>query len=78
MADQFPVHPDPQAAWMAESLRGEIAARRDFLIGRQRRHYSHDRQALIDRLGDDYRNVQDIAIRAGRDTRIMAVRPYER
>ena len=65
------IHPDPQAAWLAESLRGELAARRDQLIGRQRRRYDPDRQSLIDQLGEDYRNVQDIAIRSGRDHRIM-------
>lgn len=69
------VQSDPQAAWLAEALRGEIASRRDALIGRQRRRYSPDRQALIDRLGDDYRTVQDIAIRSGRDHQLMEVRP---
>jgi len=66
-------HLNPQAAWLAESLRGEIAARRDSLIGRQRRRFDLDRQRLIDRLGDDYRIVQDIAIRAGRDHQLMEV-----
>ena len=69
------VDPDPQAAYLAESLRGEIAGRRDHLIGRQRRRYSADRQRLIDQLGDDYRNVLDIAIRSGRDTLVQEVVP---
>jgi hypothetical protein len=55
-------HPDTHA--LAEQLRRAIARRRDRLVGAQRRNYSPARAALIERLGEDYRAVLDMALRA--------------
>lgn len=58
--------PHPSTVALAEALRRTIAARRDRLVGRQRRRYSAARAQVIDRLGVEYRETLAIAIGAGR------------
>ena len=55
-------HPGMAAA--ADVMRHEIARRRDRLVATQRRGYSTARAALIDQLGQDYRDVYAVQLRA--------------
>jgi hypothetical protein len=57
---------DPTIANLADQLRVAIAKRRDRLVRLQKRPgASFTRRGLIDQLGDDYRVVYAIALRAG-------------
>jgi len=59
------LHGQDMVCALAEELRRTIAQRRDALEKRQRRKYVAKRAQQIDQLGDDYRRVLDIALRAG-------------
>lgn len=58
-------HTDPTICSSADALRRQIAAKRDCLVGRQRRKYSAARQRTIDQLGDQYRQVFQLAFDTG-------------
>lgn len=56
---------DPHLAILAKMTCGYIAARRDSLIGRQRRKFSVVRKAEIDQLGEEHKLINGLAIRSG-------------
>lgn len=56
---------DPHLAILAKMTCGYIAARRDNLIGRQRRKFSVARKVEIDQLGEEHNSINGLAIRSG-------------
>jgi len=61
------VTPRECIAYFADECRRGLAYRRDRLIGRQRRHYSAKRAALIERLGEQYRATLQVALDHGEE-----------
>lgn len=62
------VTPDALVCVLANALRNVLASRRDEMVRRQTKEHNADRQAAIDILGDEYRAVYEIALRAGLET----------
>lgn len=55
-------HTDRVMSTAAQLLRKQIAVKRDCLVGRQRRQFSPSRQMIIDRLGEQYRDVYAVQL----------------
>ena len=66
-ADADPSGDNPLIAGLADLLRQAIAAERDRLVGRQRAGQDSSRQSIIDRMGEQYRQVYQVAIDSGLD-----------